>query len=193
MAGAVPGAKTSVLPLLDSRQRERERERCGSAAAASCYRPIRVRNDPHHICPQRTHAKTTPLHAIRPSPLTSPDKRLTSTQKINPNLNLFPCPQPGSTSTDKPKQKPTEIATEKQDRRKNGSSKPSFRDGQHHPRHAGTRMLGSRTARQRPRRGDPADTAGPIEWSSLLPPTPVAAPRRRMTARSRTGRRRRGR
>jgi hypothetical protein len=48
------------------RERERERERCVSDADASSYGTITARNGPQHICPQRTHANTTPHHAVRP-------------------------------------------------------------------------------------------------------------------------------
>ena len=46
-------------------KRERERERCVSAADASTYGTQRARGDSRHVCPQLTHVKTTPLHAIR--------------------------------------------------------------------------------------------------------------------------------
>jgi hypothetical protein len=61
------------MPRLDEGcywgKRERERERCVSSADASTYGPEWARCDPWHVCPQLTHAKTTPHHAIRLSPL----------------------------------------------------------------------------------------------------------------------------
>src|SRR5580692_7347963 len=64
-----PG-KAGVRPaVLDGAERERERERCVSDADASSYGTITARNDPHHTCPYRTHANTTPHH---PDPVPLP-------------------------------------------------------------------------------------------------------------------------
>ncbi len=67
--------KTAVTGRLDEGcywdKRERERERCVSAADASTYSAEWARDDPWHVCPQLTHAKTTPHVLIRPSPLQS--------------------------------------------------------------------------------------------------------------------------
>jgi hypothetical protein len=74
------GSRTAVTGRLDQGcywgKRERERERCVSAADASTYGTETARGDPWHVCPQLTHAKTTPHVLIRPSPL----KSLTSAQ-----------------------------------------------------------------------------------------------------------------
>src|ERR1700691_5029705 len=50
--------------VLLGQERERERERCISSAEASTYGAEMARGDPWHVCPQLTHAKTTPHHAI---------------------------------------------------------------------------------------------------------------------------------
>src|SRR5580692_10392510 len=104
-AGARSGA-------LDGAERERERERCVSDADASSYGPFRARNDPHHTCPHRTHANTTPHH-LRPgpSPLHPLQRALKSTSEDRPKPSLFPCPQPGSTSAYKYIHKPTNFAS----------------------------------------------------------------------------------
>ena len=80
-----------------SQQRERERERCVSDADASSNDPhTGARRSPSHLSPTDS-CKNNPSSLDPALSPTSPDKRLTSTQKINPNLNLFPCPHPRST------------------------------------------------------------------------------------------------
>jgi len=70
-------------------KRERERERCVSAADASTYGTLWAHNDSRHVCPRKTHAKTTPLHAVQPSPYyVSPVKRLKPTQEARPKPDL---------------------------------------------------------------------------------------------------------
>ena len=100
-------------------QRERERERCVSDADASRYEPLRARTDPHHICPHRTHAKTTPLHPTRPSPL-RPLQALEIDLEDQPKPDLFPCPQHEGTYTTNYKQKRTPNASKNQNKLKNG-------------------------------------------------------------------------
>src|ERR1039457_171400 len=86
VGGARKGAEHSLFcqKTRGKRERERERERSVSDADASTYRPLIGRSDSRYVCPHRTHAKTTPHHAVRPSPIRSSAKRLTSTQRINP-------------------------------------------------------------------------------------------------------------
>ncbi len=49
-----------------------------------------VRDDPHHICPQRTHVKTTtPLHAIWHLSPTSPTKRLKSIRRPTQTRSIY--------------------------------------------------------------------------------------------------------
>jgi hypothetical protein len=68
-------------------ERERERERSVSDADASTYRAHSGRSDSRYVCSHRTHAKTTPHHAVRPSPLLIDplQSASTSTQRIKPN------------------------------------------------------------------------------------------------------------
>jgi hypothetical protein len=90
--GPAAGDDSAVRPgVLQGQERERERERCVSAADASTYGRTRVRNDPLHICPQRTHAKTTPHHLdTDPSPK-GPCKTLAIDPPENrPKPDLFP-------------------------------------------------------------------------------------------------------
>ena len=58
------GREPAMIRCLDQGRywdkRERERERCVSAADASTNGPVQARSNPRHVCPQRTHAKTTP-------------------------------------------------------------------------------------------------------------------------------------
>src|ERR1039457_3236515 len=93
VGGARKGAEHSLFcqKTRGKRERERERERSVSDADASTYRPLIGRSDPRYVCPHRTHAKTTPHHAVRPSPIRSSAKRLMSTQRINPTQPNLSC------------------------------------------------------------------------------------------------------
>ena len=89
------GPRTAVTGRLEEwcywDERERERERCISSAEASTYGPVRARGDPWHVCPQLTHAKTTPHHAIRVNALSQglcPAKAL----EVDPDDRYTPNP-----------------------------------------------------------------------------------------------------
>jgi hypothetical protein len=64
-----PAPTLGFLPKRPGVERERERERSVSSADASTYRAHSGRSDSRYVCSHRTHAKTTPHHAVRPSPL----------------------------------------------------------------------------------------------------------------------------
>src|ERR1039458_3623316 len=88
IGGAVFGAGTRLLPAKSGIERERERERCVSSADASTYGTRWAHDDPHHICPCRTHAKTTLLHVTRPSPQ-RPLQALAIDLRDQPKPSLF--------------------------------------------------------------------------------------------------------
>src|ERR1700742_3340373 len=98
MAGALFSAAAGFLARRAGVERERERERCVSEADASSYGTPRAHNDPPHICPVWTHAKTTPLHAVRPLSPYSPAALASIHIGTDPNQKPIPCPQPGSTT-----------------------------------------------------------------------------------------------
>ena len=77
-------------------ERERERERCIDADA-STYGLIRARKGSRHVCPQRTHAKTTPHQRSGHTLSQEPSAKLVkSIQKTDPNPNLsLPAPAGG--------------------------------------------------------------------------------------------------
>src|SRR5580692_12208453 len=79
-----PGNAGVRPEVLDGAERERERERCVSDADASSYGPFRARNDPQHICPERTHANTTPHHLTRSLSTTSPAARAQANPEDRP-------------------------------------------------------------------------------------------------------------
>jgi hypothetical protein len=94
-------ARSSVLApfsaLRSQLQRERERERCTGDAGASTYGALSGHADPHHICPQRTHANTTPIHNDPALSLYIPCKRLTSILKgPTQTRSMFTCPSSGA-------------------------------------------------------------------------------------------------
>src|SRR5580692_565340 len=126
-----PGNAGVRPEVLDGAERERERERCVSDADASSYGPFRARNDPQHICPERTHANTTPHHLTRSLSTTSPAARA----QANPDDRPKPSPiskaplNHGNTTTNNYIHKPLLIASPNHQ----PTQKPQHKAKQQHP------------------------------------------------------------